>query len=86
MQYPLVTETGETFLSHRTLLRFIREKCGDAVGEYLAQFLGEDAEILKNAELLKQVKEHLDSLARDLSDMDAELGSALSLMEKAGVA
>ncbi len=85
MQYPLVIETGESFLSHRTLLRFIRDKCGDAVAEYLAQFIGEDAEILKNAELLKRVKEHLDSIASNMDEMDAELGSALSLMEKAGV-
>lgn len=33
--YPLVTETGETFLTNGQLCRFIREKCGDAVGEFV---------------------------------------------------
>ena len=85
MEYPLVIETGETFLTHRTLLRFIREKCGDAVAEYLSGFLGEDSVSLKNAELLKTVKGFIDNLAADFAEADADLENAVSLLEKAGI-
>ena len=85
MEYPLVIETGETFLTHRTLLRFIREKCGDAVAEYLSGFLGEDSVSLKNAELLKKVKGFIDNLAADFAEADADLANAVSLLEKAGI-
>ena len=85
MEYPLVIETGETFLTHRTLLRFIREKCGDAVAEYLSGFLGEDSVSLKNAELLKMVKKYIDNLAADFAKADADLSNAVSLLEKAGI-
>lgn len=85
MEYPLVIETGETFLTHRTLLRFIREKCGDAVAEYISGFLGEDSVSLKNAELLKTVKGFIDNLAADFAEADADLSNAVSLLEKAGI-
>lgn len=85
MEYPLVIETGETFLTHRTLLRFIREKCGDAVAEYLSGFLGEDAKSVKNAEMLKTVKGFIDNLAADFAEADADLSNAVSLLEKAGI-
>lgn len=85
MEYPLVIETGETFLTHRTLLRYIREKCGDTVAEYLSGFLVEDAESLKNAELLKTVKGFIDNLVADFAEVDADLANAVSQMEKAGI-
>ena len=85
MEYPLVIETGETFLTHRTLLRFIRDKCGDAVAEYISGFLGEDSVSLKNAELLKTVKGFIDNLAADFAEADADLENAVSLLEKAGI-
>ena len=85
MEYPLVIETGETFLTHRTLLRFIREKCGDAVAEYLSGFLGEDAKSAANIELLKKVKDHLYSAGSVLAELEAELDNAADLMDKAGI-
>ena len=85
MEYPLVIETGETFLTHRTLLRFIREKCGDAVAEYLSGFLGEDAKSAANLDLLKSIKSHLDGAASGMIELEEELNNATSLMEKAGI-
>ena len=85
MEYPLVIETGETFLTHRTLLRFIREKCGDAVAEYLSAFLVEDAKSVKNAEMLKRVRECVDSISTSISEMDVEISNAMSELEKAGI-
>lgn len=85
MEYPLVIETGETFLTHRTLLRFIREKCGDAVAEYLSGFLGEDATVLKNIALLAKVKEYLNNLVADMAEMDEDLAVAIDEMDKAGI-
>ena len=85
MEYPLVIETGETFLTHRTLLRHIREKCGDAVAEYLSGFLGEDAKSAANMDLLKAVKSHLDGAGSALVEFEEEINNAVSMMEKAGI-
>ena len=85
MEYPLVIETGETFLTHGSMLRFIREKCGDAVAEYLAPFMGEDAKSAANMDLLKAVKSHLDSAGSALAEFEEEINNAVSMMEKAGI-
>ena len=81
MDYPLVIETGEAFLTHRSLLRYIREKCGDAVAEYLSAFLGEDAKSAANKDFLKGVKTHLDNVASVLEEFESELDNAIALME-----
>ena len=85
MDYPLVIETGETFLTHRSILRFIREKCGDAVAEYLSRFLGEDAKSAANMDLLKAIKSHLDGAGSAFVELEEELNNAVSLLEKAGI-
>ena len=35
MLHPLVIETGESFLDEEQVFRYIREKCGDAVGQWV---------------------------------------------------
>lgn len=85
MEYHLVIETGESFLTHASLLRYIREKCGDAIADYLSGFLGEDAKSAANMELLKKVKERLDSASSYLDDFEEELNMAVDLMGKVGI-
>ena len=85
MEYHLVIETGESFLTHASLLRYIREKCGDAIADYLSGFLGEGAKSAANMELLKKVKERLDSASSYLDDFEEELNMAVDLMGKVGI-
>lgn len=83
MEYHLVIETGESFLTHASLLRYIREKCGDAIADYLSGFLGQDAVSAKNKDLLKKVRGCLDNIDGLLSEMSDEIETAMSEVEKA---
>lgn len=83
MEYHLVIETGESFLTHASLLRYIREKCGDAIADYLSGFLGEDAISEKNKGLLKKVRDCLDNISSSLSEMEDEIDTAVAAIENA---
>ena len=83
MEYHLVIETGESFLTHASLLRYIREKCGDAIADYLSGFLGQDAVRARNGDLLKNVRDCLNNIDRSISEMSDEIETAMSTVEKA---
>ena len=83
MEYHLVIETGESFLTHASLLRYIREKCGDAIADYLSGFLGQDAVSAKNKDFLKNVRDCLNNIDRSISEMSDEIETAMSTVEKA---
>lgn len=83
MEHNLVIETGESFLTHAQLLRHIREKCGDAIADYLSGFLGEDAVSAKNKDLLKKVRDCLDNISSSLSEMEDEIDTAVTAIENA---
>ena len=85
MDLPLVIETGESFLTNRQIIRFIREKCGDAMADYVSEFLGEDAKSAANRETLEKIRESLNSIGAAVSDMEIEIDRAMDLMQKAGI-
>ena len=78
--YPLVTETGETFLTNGQLCRFIREKCGDAVGEFVESAL----EVKKTGEgIMQRLNRVLDLLGNiDLSEVEIAVGKVQSIVEE----
>ncbi|MBQ1776632.1 MAG: hypothetical protein IIZ93_00600 [Acidaminococcaceae bacterium] len=85
MDHALVTETGESFLTHAQLVRHIREKCGDAIADYVGEFLGEDARSAANRETLEKIRESLNGIGSFVSDMEIEIDRAMDLMTKAGI-
>ena len=85
MDQALVTETGESFLSHRALIRHIREKLGDAIADYVAEFLGEDAKSAANKKTLAAMRECLEQAYASIADADNEMEKVSRMMAKMGV-
>lgn len=85
MEYALVTETGETFLTHTQLLRHIREKCGDAIFYYLEDLLGENPKSAASKDLLHNLRCDLESMSNDIDQLAQTVSVMVSRMEQAGV-
>ena len=85
MEYALVTETGESFLTHTQLLRHIREKCGDAIADYLEDLLGENPKSAASKELLHNLRCDLECVSNDIDQMAQSISVMVSRMEQAGV-
>lgn len=85
MEYALVTETGESFLTHTQLLRHIREKCGDAIADYLEDLLGENPKSAASKDLLHNLRYDLESMSNDIDQMAQSISVMVSRMEQAGV-
>ena len=80
--YPLVIETGETFISDSQIARFIGEKCGDEMGRFIEKKLDE-AKI--NGGYKEKIKKALNRLWDiNLSDIDDQLTNAIDILETAG--
>jgi len=78
--YPLVTESGETFLTSQQLSRFVRERCGDEVGRFIES-------VLQDRESKGDAREHLKRLYDllcdiDISELKNNLAQAIDVVER----
>ena len=81
--YPLVIETGETFLTDGQLLRFIREKCGAAVADFLTCRIDTDEMPFCGDDALKKLKNALEEISADIALLDTDIGNTISLIDNA---
>lgn len=78
--YPLVNDDGETFLTDGQLFRFVREKCGDAVADFLTERIETDEIPIGGADVLKKLKGMLEELQTDLTELDNDADNILNLI------
>lgn len=78
--YPLVNDDGETFLTDGQLFRFVREKCGDAVADFLMERIETDEIPVGGTDVLKKLKGMLETLQTDLTELDNDAGNILNLI------
>lgn len=81
-EYPLVIETGETFLSDSQLLRFISQKCGQTTADFLTQRIDTDEMPVGGTEFLKKLKEALESLSDSVNEVDNDVHGILNLINR----
>lgn len=78
--YPLVNDDGETFLTDGQLFRFVREKCGDAVADFLMERIETDEIPVGGTDVLKKLKGMLETLQTDLTELDNDADNILNLI------
>ena len=78
--YPLVNDDGETFLTDGQLFRFVREKCGDAVADFLMERIETDEIPIGGTDVLKKLKGMLETLQTDLTELDNDADNILNLI------
>lgn len=78
--YPLVNNDGETFLTDGQLFRFVREKCGDAVADFLMERIETDEMPIGGTDVLKKLKGMLEALQTDLTELDNDADNILNLI------
>lgn len=78
--YPLVNDDGETFLTDGQLFRFVREKCGDAVADFLMERIETDEMPIGGTDVLKKLKGMLETLQTDLTELDNDADKILNLI------
>ena len=81
--YPLVIETGETFLTDGQLLRFIREKRGATVADFMTERIDTDEMPIGGDETLKKLRNALVEIGGDLAEMETNIDDLILLIEKA---
>ena len=74
--YPFTTETGDTIMNDQWLVRAIREKCGDAIADYVEKRIGAD---YLSPEMLVTVEK----LARSISQLEHEVEEISALLDDA---
>lgn len=78
--YPLVNDDGETFLTDGQLFRFLREKCGDAVVDFLMERIETDEMPIGGSDVLKKLKGMMETLQTDLTELDNDADNILNLI------
>lgn len=78
--YPLVNDDGETFLTDIQLFRFVREKCGDAVADFLMERIETDEMPIGGSDVLKKLKGMMETLQTDLTELDNDADNILNLI------
>lgn len=78
--YPLVNDDGETFLTDGQLFRFVREKCGDTVADFLMERIETDEMPVGGTDVLKKLKGMLETLQTDLTELDNDADNILNLI------
>lgn len=78
--YPLVNDDGETFLTDGQLFRFVREKCGDAVADFLMERIETDEIPVGGSDVLKKLKGMMETLQTDLTELDNDADNILNLI------
>ena len=80
---PLVIETGESFLTNRQIVQHIRDKCGDAMADYIAVYLGENRESAGIKLWLQNLRETIGQIESDIEDIEDEIRNARELLKEA---
>lgn len=80
---PLVIETGESFLTNRQIVRHIRDKCGDAMADYIAVYLGENGNQAEIQSWLQNLRETIGRMESDIEDIEDEIRNAKELLKEA---
>lgn len=78
--YPLVNDDGETFLTDGQMFRFVREKCGDAVADFLMERIETDEMPIGGSDVLKKLKGMMETLQTDLTELDNDADNILNLI------
>lgn len=78
--YPLVNDDGETFLTDIQLFRYVRERCGDAVADFLMERIETDEMPIGGTDLLKKLKGMLETLQTDLTELDNDADRIMNLI------
>lgn len=78
--YPLVNDGGETFLTDGQLFRFVREKCGDAVADFLEERIETDEIPVDGTDVLKKLKGMMETLQTDLTELGNDADNILNLI------
>ena len=79
--YPLVIETGETFLTDGQILRFIREKCGATVADFMTERIDTDEMPIGGDETLKKLRNALMEIVGDLDELGVNIDNLISLVD-----
>lgn len=79
MLHPLVIETGESFIDEQQVFRFIREKCGDAVGQWVEDTHVDGDNLKRVNRVIKFASCVMHSVLDDIGSWD--LGAALDALE-----
>ena len=74
--YPFTTETGDTIMNDQWLVRAIREKCGDAIADYVEKRIGADY-------LSPEMMVTVEKLARSISQLEHEVEEISALLDDA---
>ena len=80
--YPLVNDDGETFLTDIQLFRFVREKCGDAVADFLEGRILKADETLCGADLLNKMKIMVEGVQAHITELENEMDGVMGLIEQ----
>lgn len=79
--YPLVNDDGETFLTDIQLFRFVREKCGDAVADFLEERIRKADETPRSTDLLKRVRIMMEDVQAHIMELENETDGIVGLIE-----
>lgn len=79
--YPLVNDDGETFLTDIQLFRFVREKCGDAVADFLMERIRKADETPRSTDLLKRVRIMMEDVQAHITELGNETDGIVGLIE-----
>lgn len=80
--YPLVNDDGETFLTDIQLFRYVREKCGDAVADFLEGRIVKADETLCGADLLNKMKIMVEDVQAHITELENETDGVMGLIEQ----
>lgn len=79
--YPLVNDDGETFLTDIQMFRFVREKCGDAVTDFLEERIRKADETPSSTDLLKRARIMMEDVQAHITELENETDGVMSLIE-----
>lgn len=80
--YPLVNDDGETFLTDGQLFRFVREKCGDAVADFLEERIRKADETPSSTDLLKMVRIIMEDVQAHITELENGTDGVMGLIDK----
>ncbi len=79
--YPLVNDDGETFLTDIQLFRFVREKCGDAVADFLEERIRKAEETPSSTDLLKRARIMMEDVQAHITELENETDGVMGLID-----
>ena len=82
LDHPLVIETGETFLTDAQVLRYIREKCGDAMAWYITTRIDTDELPVGGTDFSRRLKEAIERILNDIDSMEESTRECIRMIEE----